>query len=214
MNRLIISTDYKDLERILKYINKGKIDRNNFKGLEILGDEISTLYYDSNTDKFLAKVIDTRIVITKDSIRKNTKNEEPYDFSQLNISKETDCLLHHSQPARDNWDFIDNRLQGLHELHDTLYPPIFRIILDDRISPDQKADCIIRSHFLIIMKRTFNTNINDNKIPEDNKIPKYILEISGIQEQTNKLRLAIKSGKFNEIENIKNIIDELLFNGQ
>ena len=196
MNRLIISTNFDELYPLL--------DENNIKGLNALNDNCSILYYHENDDMFLDTITNSKIIITKDIVI-----DKPFDFKKLNICKETDCLLHHSKPEGHDWRFIDNRLPGAHLLHNPLYPPIFKILLgNDYVSPNKKADYIIKEYFFYNMKIQLCKGIKDNLIPDNEKIPKCLLEINGLKELINNLRIDVNSRK------IKKEIEQLLFNGQ
>ncbi|MEI6568638.1 MAG: hypothetical protein WCR20_18295 [Verrucomicrobiota bacterium] len=196
MNRLIISTNFNELYPLINGYNN--------KGLNKLNDICPTLYYNEEDDMFLDTITNSQIIITKDIVK-----GKPFDYAKLNICQKTDCLLHHSEPKGHDWGFIDNRRQGSHMPYDPLYPPIFKILLDnDYVSPNKKADHIIKEYFFFNMRTQLSKGITDNLIPDNEKIPKCLLEINGLKELINNLRIDVNSQK------IKNEIEKLLYNGQ
>lgn len=178
MNRVIISTNYKALA-----VNVIDPQTESHLGIENLSDDNATLYLNISSGKFDNIYIDTNLILTKDKV-----NNIPYDFRSLGIT-ENDYLLHHSQPNNCGLGIFKNRAKGMHERHCELYPPVFKIIFDKTISPENKADKIIEELFgkkriekLFRQKTDFLYSIYKGNKPENIQIPEIVKQASGIAE--------------------------------
>lgn len=129
MKRIFISTDWDRLRDSVLPV--AAPNRNNItKGIDLLGQTNSLLYFDSNTFTFSKVQIDSEIILIYDE-----------DYSKainlIETDKGTDLLLHHSRPNNPTPDYsikFDHKVTGEHELTGRNYPDVFKIIFNDAIT--------------------------------------------------------------------------------
>ena len=138
MKRIYISTN-NDLHGLFNEM--GFEDWYNKQKKSGLCSLIDILYYNSQKGIFDKESTDSDIILLSDSLTK-------FD---INIDLENSYLLHHNQTI-EHLDFIlkefKHTKKGRHILSETdLYYPAFKIIFDDTIPANQKAEKIIEKIF-------------------------------------------------------------------
>lgn len=129
MKRIFISTDWDRLRDSVLPV--AAPNRNNItKGIDLLGQTNSLLYFNSNTFTFSEVQINSEIILIYDEDYSNAIN-------LIDTDKGTDLLLHHSRPNNPTPDYsikFDHKVTGEHELTGRNYPDVFKIIFNDAIT--------------------------------------------------------------------------------
>ncbi|MFN9113765.1 MAG: hypothetical protein ACK5XN_27165, partial [Bacteroidota bacterium] len=117
MKRIIISIKRQSI--VVKILDPVINDPTNinYRGINLLSDEVQTLYFNRENGVFQSDVIETDVVLTKDQIGIEP-DTTPYNFASLTINREKDYLLHHSKPINCGVNEFTNRIQGEHEIGD------------------------------------------------------------------------------------------------
>lgn len=139
--RVFITTNWDSLRSSV--LPEAAPGRNGNKCIDQLSNDTKVLYY-NNPDFGLNNQNNSACIILI--------HDMSYEDVIVNIDiKHDDYLLHHTRPnnptPKYEEKFGTNKTNGKHQLHDSKYPLVFKIIFDDEIQYQDKAEEIIKAIF-------------------------------------------------------------------